>query len=163
MPTLHKIYTLDITPEKFIDNCSEVELRKIILLANAKLSLLGCEVPPAPSIRKRETLPVPSLKPLPASKPSSRKRQNWTPAEDAMLRDLWQSIPGKEIATKLNRDYKVVMAHAAKLGLRKNKPKSQQLPPAPEELAPQLKSKKQPPERKTDCITSEISRKSIYY
>jgi hypothetical protein len=42
MPTLQKLFYLDIniTPEKFIGNCSEVELQETILLANIRLNRL---------------------------------------------------------------------------------------------------------------------------
>jgi hypothetical protein len=125
MPTLQQIYYLDITPEKFIDNCSDVELQEVILLANAKLS--RHETPasaPAPAQVPHE-LPAPpkqvagkrrSKSPNPEQFISKR---GWTPEEDAILREAWPSTAGTVIAERLNRNYKVVMARASKLGLRK--------------------------------------------
>jgi hypothetical protein len=32
MPTINKVFTLDITPEQFINNCSDVELKELAIL-----------------------------------------------------------------------------------------------------------------------------------
>jgi hypothetical protein len=123
MPTLQQIYILDVTPEKFIDNCSDVELQEIILLANAKLSRHETSAPAQAYAKK---LPAPmrqvAVKALPKGhtpKQSVRKRPFWTPEEDAILRKMWPSASGVDIAKRLNLEYKTVMTHASKLGLRK--------------------------------------------
>ncbi|MDR0694702.1 MAG: hypothetical protein LBF81_05335 [Prevotellaceae bacterium] len=174
MPTIQKIFYLDITPEKFIDNCSVVELQEIILLANARLNRKE-RTPVASEQDAADIVPLPPLKSLskPAAieappKPSHRKalpkaapgaavtkkeRSNWTPEEDATLRKLWTSMLGVEIAKKLNRDYKSLMAHAKKLGLiKRNKKTNTRKPPPPEESEP---SKRKTKERTTDCISIE--------
>jgi len=40
MTKLQKVYTLDITPQQFIDNCSDVELMELDLLLGKCQSLL---------------------------------------------------------------------------------------------------------------------------
>lgn len=35
MPTLNKVYTLTITPEQFIEACSDVELQELQILLNS--------------------------------------------------------------------------------------------------------------------------------
>lgn len=40
MPKLQKVYTLDITPQQFIDNCSDVELMELDLLLGKRQNLL---------------------------------------------------------------------------------------------------------------------------
>jgi hypothetical protein len=139
MPTLQKLFYLDITPEKFIDNCSEVELQEIILLANARLNQMEKTSPPPSEQPAIKALPEQrSRKALPEqTKPTRAAARTWTPEEDAKLREWWPRTSGKDIAKKLNREYKTVMLHAAKIGLRKNKPKKkpnirQQPPPEPE-------------------------------
>ncbi|UJF29868.1 hypothetical protein L0B70_00300 [Kaistella sp. 97-N-M2] len=37
MPTLNKIYTLTITPEQFVENCSTVELQELSLVLDSEL------------------------------------------------------------------------------------------------------------------------------
>jgi hypothetical protein len=127
MPTLQQIYYLDITPEKFINNCSDVELQEVILLANARLyrlvrlaSLsekyhnLPPETPPTPkqvAVKRRPKSPNPE---------QFVSKRGWTPEEDAILREMWPSVAGVDIAKRLNRNYKAVMNYASKLGLRKN-------------------------------------------
>jgi hypothetical protein len=61
---------------------------------------------------------LPKASPAPGKERQSRK---WTAEEDAILRKLWHSTCGVEIAQKLNREYKSLMAHAKKIGLKKNK------------------------------------------
>lgn len=167
MPTLQKVFTFDITPEKFIDNCSDVELREAILLANERFN--RTERTPEPVATLPEA-PAPS-EPVAAETsagsagiktraPGEKKQENWSPEDDAKLRELWPTMLGVEIAVQLNRNYKVVMAHATKLGLRKRSPR-QRLPPAPEELAPTTELKKKKPERTTDCLGSEIRHSTI--
>ena len=39
MPTLNKVYTLTITPEQFIEACSDVELQELEMLLNRKLEI----------------------------------------------------------------------------------------------------------------------------
>lgn len=36
MPTISKLYTLTITPEQFLDNCSELELKELDLLIQSE-------------------------------------------------------------------------------------------------------------------------------
>jgi hypothetical protein len=36
MPTLNKVYTLTITPEQFVEACSDVELEELQLLLDRK-------------------------------------------------------------------------------------------------------------------------------
>jgi hypothetical protein len=123
MPTLQQIYTLDVTPEKFVDNCSDVELQEIILLANAKLSRHETSAPAQVHAKKLPLSPKQAAgKRRPKSpnpEQSVRKRPFWTPEEDAILREMWPSTSGTAIAKHLDRNYKVVMARASKLGLRK--------------------------------------------
>jgi hypothetical protein len=158
MPTLQKLFCLDITPEKFIDNCSEVELQEVILLANARLGRAekaqpappepaAIEAPPEPSRRKA----LPKAAPVPAV--TRKEKPHWTPEEDAILRELWSSLLGVEIAQKLHRDYKCTMAHAKKLGLSKrNKETNTRNPSHQEESEP---SKRKQKGRTTDCIGME--------
>jgi hypothetical protein len=161
MPTLQKIFTLDITPEKFIDNCSDVELQEVILLANKKLSWHDI----APAVAKTPpTVNCPP--PLPAAPPvpkSPKIRQSWPPEEEEKLRELWPSMSGMEVAEKLGRAYKTVMAHASKLGLSKrstykrNLPDARQQPepvPEPEHLTPASKPKKK-------LISVRVDRRTI--
>jgi hypothetical protein len=169
MPTLQKIYTLEITPEKFIDNCSEVELQEVILLANAKLSRHE-----SPVSQKQVAIPSSSSpKSLPKPKPERpqpirRTHRRWTQEEDELITKLHSTTSLKKIAEKLNRKYKVVAGRASKLGLQKRKsskpekdvpmatpinPKPKRtLPPIPEEIQPAKKNMK---ERSTDCIGAE--------
>jgi hypothetical protein len=152
MPKLQQVFYIDITPEKFIDNCSDVELQEVVLLINAKLSRLGREVPPAPEPVAVDFQPPQPRKALlkdPAV-PATKKYKPWTAEEDAILRELWDITPGTEIAKKLNRGYKVLMRHASKLGLNKNN------------SCEKLTGGRQPephgekPERHTDCFGAEI-------
>jgi phage FluMu protein Com len=41
MATVHELFTLEITPENFIDSCTESELYEVIMLANIKLDNLN--------------------------------------------------------------------------------------------------------------------------
>jgi hypothetical protein len=169
MPTLQQVYTLDVTPDKFIDNCSDVELQEVILLANAKLSRHETLAPAQVHAKK---LPPPkqvAVKRRPKSpnpEQSVRKRPFWTPEEDATLREMWPSASGMDIAKHLNREYKTLMMHASKLGLRKNssptrKEVARQEPePTPEAeditppAAPDLKPKKK-------MISVRVDRRTI--
>ena len=135
MPTLQQIYRLDITPEKFIDNCSEVELQEVILLAGARLNRMETAPPPPRKELPRKELPPPALKepPLkepPRKEPPPARKSTWTPQDDERLRNLWDSHTGVEIAATLCQNYKYVMARASKLGLRKW-PKPKKKPGAP--------------------------------
>jgi hypothetical protein len=38
MPTIQKLFVLEVTPEKFVDSCTEVELQEVILLAEKRLT-----------------------------------------------------------------------------------------------------------------------------
>ena len=141
MPSLQKIYTLDITPEKFIDNCSVVELQEVLLLANARLNRMeGTSPPPAaptaikvlPKVTPKKALPKASTAPV-------ARGRKWTPDEDATLRRLWPNMKGTEIAKKLNRNYKTVMLRAGRFGLAKNNTKKcrvKALPKPPPEPKP---------------------------
>jgi hypothetical protein len=40
MPTIQKLFFLEITPERFVDNCSESELRETAMLIEARLDRL---------------------------------------------------------------------------------------------------------------------------
>jgi hypothetical protein len=40
MALIQKLFTLEITPERFVDNCSEVELKETALLIEARLNRL---------------------------------------------------------------------------------------------------------------------------
>jgi hypothetical protein len=147
MPILQQIYVLEVTPEKFVDNCSDIELREAILLADAKLSRRVATPPSAQ---------VPA-KTLPASpKPEQRapKKRGWTAEEDVRLRELWPTCTGSEAAKTLKRDYKAVMAHAIMLGLRKRQSKNsvpdarQESDSAPEAEDPTPAALKSSPKKK---------------
>ena len=145
MPTLQQLYYLDITPEKFIDNCSAVELQEVILLANARLNRMEktASPPPAaptavkalPKVAPKKALPKASTTP---TVPVARGRK-WTPDEEETLRRLWPNMKGTEIAKKLGREYKTVMSRAGKFGLAKNNTKKcrvKALPKPPPEPKP---------------------------
>jgi hypothetical protein len=168
MPTLQKLFYLEITSEKFIDNCSAVELQEVILLANEKLSRLIPETlaapaeavvlkPLPPSLRaKRSNLPTATV---PIVSGSKRK---WTSDEEATLRLLWPSTPGKKIAKKLGRPYKSVMTRASKLGLSKNKKreaKTRQQPPP--ELEPELETAPAVPIVPKKLISVRVDKRTI--
>jgi hypothetical protein len=116
MPILQKIFTLEISPEKFIDSCSDVELQEVFLLADAKLSRRGAIPVPATQIQAK-ALPA---GPEPAQR-APRKR-GWTDEDDAKLRELWPTCTGAEATRALKRNYKTVASRAIVLGLRKRKP-----------------------------------------
>lgn len=40
MPKIDKIFTLEITPERFVEACSEIELNEVFLLSAARLRRL---------------------------------------------------------------------------------------------------------------------------
>jgi hypothetical protein len=40
MPSVKQIFTLEVTPEKFIEGCTEVELQEVMLLAERRLKRL---------------------------------------------------------------------------------------------------------------------------
>ena len=116
MPTLQQLYYLDITPEKFIDNCSDVELQEVFLLANARLNRMEktSSPPPATKPQSKDLPKVAPKKALPKASitstvPAARCRK-WTSEEDAMLGKLLSEMSGKKIAEKLNREYKTVNA-----------------------------------------------------
>ncbi|MDR3350729.1 MAG: hypothetical protein LBN98_03645 [Prevotellaceae bacterium] len=171
MATLQRVLFIDITADKFIDNCSIDELREVIMLANTRL-LRGT---PGPVAGKALPVAVPKTA---RAKAGAKKTAGWAPEEEAMLRELWPAMCGFEIAEKLHRDYKTVMGYAKKIGLCK-KPGRQavahrQAAPAPakekeekpgrqrathRQVAP-APVKQRDVERHTDCIGAEIGIKS---
>jgi hypothetical protein len=160
MPTLQKLFYLEITPEKFVDNCSEVELQEVILLANKKLSWLG--TPPAHV--DAEELPKPRSRREPsksqAGATATKKRMSWTPEEDATLRSLWPALSGREIAEKPNREYKSVMFHAGGLGLKKNKSQKRvniRQQPSPPAIPPALPKSKRKKEEKDSVGSNSLN------
>lgn len=42
MPRISKMLTLEITPEQFVNSCSDVELQELIMFANKKLTTCRC-------------------------------------------------------------------------------------------------------------------------
>lgn len=50
--------------------------------------------------------------------------RRWTPEEEALLKELWRTIPRKEVAARLNRSLPSVSVRAEDLGLTKQKRKS---------------------------------------
>jgi hypothetical protein len=155
MPTLQKIFTLEITPEKFVDNCSDVELQEVILLANKKLSYYDA-TPVAEESKESKVNKdnkvckdnKEALKGLPKS--PKGKSGRWTAHEDATLREMWPNMAVLNIAFKMKRGYNSVMGRANRLGLSKRARRTDALP------AP--KSKKVG--RATDCIGIETGLKN---
>jgi hypothetical protein len=88
--------------------------------------------PPAAQTKVKELPKVTSKKALPKASITSTvpaaKGRKWTSEEDAMLGKLWSEMSGKEIAKNLNREYKTLMMHASKIGLRKNNKRSPRIP-----------------------------------
>ena len=42
MPRISKMLTLEITPEQFVNSCSDVELQELLILADTKLHTCRC-------------------------------------------------------------------------------------------------------------------------
>jgi hypothetical protein len=67
MPTIQKLFTLEIAPEKYVDSCTEVELREVVLLAEGRLGRMevalqrGQEPLEAPAVAQEAT-PQPAAK-----------------------------------------------------------------------------------------------------
>jgi hypothetical protein len=168
MPTLQRIFTLEITPEKFVDNCSEVELEEVILLANKRLSYYDVirvaeeskvngksgewrvesgelAEAGAQSIIKQINSSTVQQKGGVEGLPKSAKGKSggWTEREDGMLRELWPDMAVLDIAFKMKRGYNSVMGRAYRLGLSKQKSNKEG------------KYSKGFKERATDCIGRE--------
>jgi hypothetical protein len=113
MPTLQQLYYLEISPEKFISKCSEVELQEIILLANARLRRDEAS-PAAP-----EPAPLSVAAPVKA-RPKTRSNA-WTPEEDALIRKLYPTTPTKTLAEQMNyrRSTHSIVQHANTIGVSK--------------------------------------------
>ena len=161
MPTLQQIYYLDITPEKFIDNCSAVELQEVLLLANARLNRMG-ETSSPPPVKLHHALPkVTPKKALPkaSTAPAARGRK-WMPDEEETLRRLWPNMKGTEIAKKLGREYKTVMSRAGKFGLAKNNTKKCRVK-ALQQLEPALEPAHPEPSRKKKLISVRVDKRTI--
>jgi hypothetical protein len=119
MPTLQQLHYLEITPEKFIDNCSPVELQEVILLANARLNRMEkTPATPEPVAPKPEPAPLP---PGPEKEHKKQLRFRWTLEEVDILRELYPTTSAEELAKKLNRHPDAIMMKAGKLGIKKQK------------------------------------------
>jgi hypothetical protein len=88
MPTIQKVFVLEVTPEKFVDSCTDVQLQEVIMLAEHRLSRTVCASP--------EPEPQPKPKPQPAQNPQPRlpkrvcvgRPARWTPENVELLRTM---------------------------------------------------------------------------
>ena len=88
MPSITRVFTLEVTPEKFIDNCSETELQEVFLLANAALNRIERTQAPKAPCSFEENIP----KAIPAQMSSKRRtvllRTKWVPERIAEIREM---------------------------------------------------------------------------
>jgi hypothetical protein len=119
MPTLQRVFTLEISPEKFVDNCTEVELQEVIMLAEKKLrrERRNSDV--------REDLPKNPPKTLPAVRGSSaapkQKMANkpWTKRDIEVLRRRYPVDSNEDIAAELGRNAYSITNKASELKIKK--------------------------------------------
>jgi hypothetical protein len=116
MATLQKVITVEITPDKFVDCCSEMELQELRLLVEARLEGLS----PGPSPQGRggasaghcstpaetaaEPVPVPATESGQESKKQRGGRRTWTEAETRQLEEMSASgAKMKDMAAALGK------------------------------------------------------------
>jgi hypothetical protein len=141
MPSLQKLFWVEVTPERFVDNCSEAELRETELLVEARLNRLfrsgglkelkaelplhAATIPEPDSIAEPEpTEPEPSVEPVPDSTPESRPEsqgspksyKRWTDYEKGLLIRMSDSgMDDEAIAGKLSRSRAAVQLMRSKM------------------------------------------------
>ena len=136
MPTIQRVFTLEVTPEKFIDNCSSADLQITIMLAEKKLQRINPDVqevtdeivkmpnplPERPTPPELPLLPPPPVLTVP-QKPQKKGKQSksWTEYEVELLKQLYHTTPLADISAKFGRPGNAIMQKAAKLSLRKYK------------------------------------------
>jgi hypothetical protein len=147
MATLQKVFTLEITPERFVDCCSVVELHELRLLVEARLERIdgvrkddpssglatrdGKDASPGLLTRDgkcSETAVEPAPVPAPESGQESKKRA-WTEEEVRRLQDMADSgMKVKDMAVALGKTKGTVSGklyqcrHAASSGKKSGNP-----------------------------------------
>jgi hypothetical protein len=150
MATLQKVITVEIAPDKFVDCCSEMELRELRLLVEARLERIdgvrkddlspclstreGKGLSPALSTRegKCSTAAERAAEPAPAPATESgqeSKKRAWTEEEVRQLQDMADSgMKVKDIAVALGKTTGTVSGklyqcrHAASSGKKSGNP-----------------------------------------
>ncbi len=131
MPRVTQIFILEVTPVKFIDNCSAVELQEVILLANARLDRLEQASNPQRGEQKSaddlleldwaEQVQEPAALPIGEQTEKVKEKSYWTPEEDGQLRKLYPTTKAKDLALQMNRSNRAITQRAGLLGIGKNK------------------------------------------
>ena len=106
MPSIQKLFYIDITLERFVDNCSDVELQELILLAASRLR----RNEPAPSRTPKNRRPA-----IPEKRKGKVRR---TAEDDAFLRKNLPSATVEELAELMNRSVRCIYSHVKKLKIK---------------------------------------------
>jgi hypothetical protein len=96
MPTIQRIFTLEVAPEKYVDSCTEAELQAVMLLASARLEILQA---PAPAPQ--------------AAAPSGRGKRVWTKERLQQL----STMSAAEAAERFGVTITAVHSQRSRLGL----------------------------------------------